>query len=176
MKKTIAILLVLAVVLTGAFAALNTPSTVTLKSTVDGGFLFGVSKTTVATQTVMPTATPYQSAVEFDSAFTTPAKAYFGYVTNNTYAALTVTVTAAPFVNDSVSTEKVGYTVSGGASAVTVAKDGESQSVDLGFSKLTDKGLRQEETVLTFTATAADVNAAAAGDYTATITFNITNP
>ncbi len=171
MKKTIAILLVLAVVMTGAFAA---ASTVTLKSTVAGGFLFGVSKSAVATQNTMPTVNPYADAIEIGDAFNTSAKAYFGYVTNDHYAvAPTVTVTATPFVNETVASEKVGYTVTGGVEDVTVVKTDTSKPVNLGFAKLTAEGLRQEEKALTFTATVDDVNAAAAGAYTATITFNI---
>ena len=189
MKKTIAILLVLAVVMTGAFAA---ASTVTLKSTVAEGSFFGVSKTAKGATVTAPTALPAQSPWEADTgaantiegAFDDAKTVYFGYITNKSYAgAVTASVVAKPFVLQkdgadlagATENQKVGYAITGTAAkvtAATVATSDASKDVTVAFD-FAGAGVRGEEVSLTFAATQADVAKAASGDYVATVTFNI---
>lgn len=190
MKKTIAILLVLAVVLTGAFAA---DAKVTLKSTIEAGQFFGVSQTAKGTAVTNPSAMPEVSPWVADTdtvnvingAFDAAKTVYFGYITNKDYAAApTVTVTAKPFVlqdaaGDLASAtvdQKVGYAISGTAekvTATTVTTADSSKDVTVAFGSFTNHGVRGEEVSLTFTATEVDVKKAASGDYVATVTFAI---
>lgn len=178
MRKTIAILMILAVILPGVFAA--DTATVKLNSTVDGDFLFGVSKTKVPDYASLEAAqadNPYSNSATFENAFERPATVYVGYVTNNLYTIPpSISFEAEPFFHTENSNLSVGYSISiNDAEGIPLYKDLVSIGSALGFYKLGNAGLRQEDVKLTFTANADDVGKAAAGDYTATITFRVTS-
>lgn len=202
MKKVLAILLVLIVAMTGVMADVggdtgdysSGSATVTLKSDVGSVSYYGVSKTPVLSTLSgqLPSGNPWKSSVGFTSAFKKESVFYLGYVTNNPIVEATaVSVSVTPFVRDNVDLEsaktyqKVGYTISttadsgdtiNGSTFVDI-KNTKAAAVSLkvSFKDVSAGGLRADEIGLTVSANAADVLAAEAGSYTATITFSVTS-
>lgn len=177
MKKTIAILMILAVVLSGVFAA--DTAQVTLSSTIVGKFMFGISQDSVPKYASMPDDSPYTSAIDFNDAFTNPSAVYFGYITNISYGAAvpSVQVTATPFRHADNASLTVGYDIStedeNGVEIALKTVSNSNENLVLNFSELGKNGLRQQESKMIFTADAGEVSKATAGSYTATITFEV---
>lgn len=173
MKKIIATLLILIITTASVFA--SEPALMEISSTLNGEFYFGVSENSIGTHIGMPGGNPYGTSASFEEVFERPATAYFGYITNKYYpgSSPSVQLVANLFHHTDEDSLTVRYSVTGNGISVNVSAD--NTVVQLGFTKLRAYGVRQEEVALTFTANAADVAVAGAGDYVATITFDIIN-
>ena len=184
MKKTIAILLVLAIVLTGAFAALVTPTasnaTVTLNGSVGPVLIHGLSDTTMNVSAIKSPAAYNPSASSTKDLFDADGvkanvTVFYSYMTN-WKGTVTATATFDPLASASATvTTKVGYTVKIGNDTTNVASTGSKIEVKL-FDAVTTgtTGFAGDEKQLVFNAVEADyLAAAAADDYTATVTFTI---
>ena len=180
MKKTIAILLVLAVVMTGLFAAPPTAgdATLTLNGKVGAVLKHGLSDSTMGVESIKDAAlyTPGATSekVLFDAeSVKENVKVFYSYMTN-WKGTVTATAKFNPLASADVDT-KVGYTVKIGADTPTAVASSDANKAIVLFNGVSTgtAGFAGAEKELVFNADAADYKAAAADNYTATVTFEI---
>lgn len=167
MKKTIAILLVLAVVMTGVFAA--TDATLNLTTIVTDQ----LDSKIVSGSTVPANPAAFQAAsAQTDQAFTADtlsADFSYAYMTNKTSAPSVTFVAAA--LKSGANVLEYSVAVAGGA-AMTVGADG--AVIDLGLADAdVNSGLRVIGKAFTVSIDSGDYAAAPAGNYAADITVNV---
>ena len=173
MKKTIAILLVLVIGMTGVFAAgvdgLTDDNTATINLTVsvDEVALFGVSEAALVAADYLSTAA-FTAKVNSTMNVATQAMTGFksakhiGYLSgiNNSLGPVTLDITTTPFTSETASSASIGLTVSPTTATIVAANS------NLGTLASTSI------TIVETTAGSIDL-APAADDYTATITITV---
>ncbi len=189
MKKLIALIAIIAIVATTAFAATtitsatngawaaNNHTDVTLKTTIapQASGTWRIAKITTAPTSYAALTT---DVTDNSFIFSTSNLAYTAYTTviTNMDAQATVTVTAYPLTKATGETaidanNSIAYTVKLGEDA---ADSVGITSVEVGSWTTTGNGLRLQDKTVVFATTAAALNAAEAGDYTATVQMAIT--
>ena len=181
MKKTIAILLVLVIGMTGVFADNNSSADLKLETTVAGKYGLKIATRAVEGATLRAKVTDFNDNLTEDLLvgevpFTNeePKKTlYMNYLSNQKIKA-TVTTTMNPMASASIST-KIGYSVAvdGVTSLVEVGSGDSSVPITFIDEGSVVNGMRVESKGFTITMDEDEWLAATAADYTTTWTVTL---
>jgi len=167
MKKTLTVLLVLAVAMGGLFATVKDSKTLLLTTGVTPNTIVGFSTVTIADYDTTPTAA---SASYVVSAFPT---AVYVYYKSNEKASYTVSLVSTCFISDANSTVKAAYKINVNNSDVSVPQGTGTTALLATPVSVTVGTEAVGATIATLKTPVIDSKALAASDYTATITVKI---